>query len=829
MSLCKAKFLVLAVVLGFFPSRTMPAQTLLPELPADSRIQYGMLGCGASYYMVKNPVRKGYAEIALVQKDDPLTASKREQLSSAFLARMGVSPGPGGYLAEKDSSTIYDFRDVRYYLPQVMDSVLLYTFSRMAVSRCPQAIIVSGDIDPGDLKRKMDIFSLLVNRLPQPSKAGDYVWTTRPAPEIHILPGGPATITVGYSGSRIPCEQMNTAQALVTDLFSLEFKLLLKHRLEIRFREAGLPYSEIEFLSRRSVDSAADEQYAVRIKVAPGDLEAALELMSRTISELDTYGPGVEEFAECKEVLLPSMERRAYTLPSAQDYTARCISHFLFGAQLAPYTEPLRFFARKKVSDSTETRLFASYADALLSGLENLELSYGPVQDSDTTDTGGDVLFRYQLGYLLGSLSRSGLDYTWHAADTAGFELRPSKLKIKGERAEAVSGGTLWTLSNGMRVIYKQVKGSGRFSYALQLNGGLSQINGLKEGEGGYIGDLLFLDDAAGLPAPVFQDVLASNGISLSCDVALNSLVLSGDAPSDRLALVLKALASLAYNRNSNPSLFQYYLRCQALGEAEDPVLGALAPGYKYATLKNPSVLSEETQKKAWKYFDDRFSRMNDGVFILCGDLSPERAKRHLIQYLGAFHVVRGGAVRKTVEMRTLSGTSTLDRADNRLRVIMDTDYPFTANHYYVSQMAMEQLRLSLLRHLSTTGYVHEIKLSYLVQPQERFRIDITAWPSREEEPSAITALRAAIADATASPVSGEDLSAWKAKAVADVEAALSEPQGFITTLLVRYAANKDVLTGYKETIGSITASDIQEFLKAAAAGGRVESFRHEQ
>ena len=812
---------------------TVPAQTSLPQLPADARIERGVLGCGAAYYMVNDPVRKGYAQIALVRKGEAPSADGVAALQTDFLGRMGVVPGPDGYLAEKDGSSVYRFGDVRFYRPEVLDSVLLYTFNCMAASTAPQAVIVSGDIDAEELKKKMEIFSMLVSRLSDVEEDAPYEWTANPAPRVELFREGAASVEAAYAGARIPRSYMNTAQALVTDLFGRELGLLLEHRLQIAFREADIPVGGIGFCSRGSDDAAGDEEYAVRVKVAPEQIDAATEVLARTLAALGASGPGVEEYADSKQVLLPVVSRRASELPPAEDYVERCIAHFLYGANLAPYTESLRFFARKKVSDSTETRLFADYASALLTQLENLRLRCGPVQESDSTDVSGDLLFRYNLHYLLGHFSADGKDYSWHSADTAGFDFSPAKLKIKSEKTEAVSGGTLWTLSNGMRVIYKQVKGSGMFSYALQLNGGLSQIGSLKEGEGGYIGELLFTDDAAGLPAPVFRDVLAANGISMRCDVQLNSMAITGDAPSDKLSLVLKALLNLANNRSPDPACFDYYRRCQQLAGPDDEFLFRLNPSYKYTVCRKPSALSAETQKKAWKYYEDRFARVSDGVLILSGDLSPEGARRHLLNYLGGFRVMRGGVARKAVEMRTLNGTATVSETGApEVRVLLDAEYPFTAGNFYLSQIAQQALRLSLVRALAGRGYVFDTECSYAVSPQERFRISIRCTPAAEgagESPEQVlSAVRAAIREAAVTPVAPEDLAAWKVLVRSGVAASLESPEGFVTTLLARYAANKDVLSGYEAAISALSARQVSDFLQTLAKGGRIEAVRHE-
>ena len=825
MSFNRPQYLLASLIALLLQSITVPAQSFLPQLGTDSRIQSGTLGCGATYYMVTDPVQRGYAQISLVQKADSLNPS----VSSDFLGRMGVAPGPRGYVSEQYGSTIYRFHDVRFYNAEILDSVLLYTFEKMAACPVPQAVIVSGDINAVELKKKMDIFSMLVSRLREPLEAAPYEWKTRIAPEIICSEEGPAQISVAYACPRVPREDMNTAQSLVTDLFSLEFKLLLEHRLQRNLRDEGIPYGSIDFVSRRSVDSPGDEQYAVKVTVAPETLDEALAVISRTIAEMDYHGVRAEEYAESKQVLLPSMQRRAAQTPSARDYLARCEAHYLYGAQLAPYSEPLRFFARKRVADTTEARLFNQYADALLGMLENLTLGCAPVPPSDSVDTEGEKLAGYFAAYLQGRDAPFGKDYRWHAADTAGLETTCPKVRIKTEKAEPVSGGTVWTFTNGIKVIYKQVKGSGRFHYALQLNGGLAQIGSLKEGEGAYIGDMLSLYDAAGIPASIFGGVLAANGVHLQTQVELNSMSVQGDAPSDKLSLVLKSLLGMANHRIFNREAYDYFCRRQALRPlSPEQELGLLmTPSYKYTLCPRPEALGEDTPKKAEKFFEDRFSRINDGTLILCGDLSPEAAKRHLLRYLGGFRTLRGGVSRKAVEMRTLSGTTTVQKPGPAFYVMMDAEYAMTASHFYTSRLGVQALKLSLVRHLADRGFDADIKLSYAVQPQERFRILICCSPFPGEDASsarALTAVRSALREAALDPVDEEDLNAWKTGLKADVASALITPEAFVASLLARYAANKDVLTRYEETIAAITGEDVQSFLQTMVTGGRIET-----
>ena len=818
------KHLLFAAVCLFF-SRIVPAQPL-PQLPADSRIQRGTLGCGAAYYMVVNPSEKGYAHVAVVQKDT-LTAEKRHGLDAAFLGRMGILPGKEGFLSQRENHTRYRFPRVPVFRTHVLDSTLLYTFAQMALSDRPQAIIVSGDIDPAELKKKMDIFSMLVPRLKQEPEGEEYLWMPSGEALVYFYPGKRSSLGVSYASARIPANQMNTAQALVTDMFGRELETVLRHRLERNFREEDVPYSRIRFVRKGSDATAGDEQYGVEVLTAPGRLQDANRVLARTLSEFESYGVSALEFSQAKDALEPSILQKAGQDPDNGADIDRCMAHFLYGAHLAPFGEEARLFTRKNVADQVEASLFKSFSSALLQGLTNLTLTCTAPPDSlDQTD----ALFQYNLGYLYGWVAPYLNDYTWHQEDTLGLNPPVSRVRVKSEKPEPVTGGTLWTFSNGIRVAYKQVKGGERFHYALQLNGGLSRIPDLKEGEGGYIGDMLGLYNAGGLEAADFRSMLASNGISLKADADLHNLYVKGSAPSDKLVLVLKTLLVLANRRTQNPEEVQYFvrngkLRSQSLADRMD---GLIAPHFQYSSGRLPEALSEETARKAERLFEERFSQVDDGMLILAGDMEPGAVKKILLQYLGAFRTSgSGSSSRKQVHFRTLSGVTTYSEEgyDRGLYLLLDADCPLTALNYLSSFVVAEAVRSALATHLAGAGLSADVQTSFLPHPQERLRMLISCSPTGEETDlmPALTAIRAALQEVASKPVSAKDLAAWKQLTENNLKRELPRSETVVSTLLTRYALGKDLTSRYSENIKAITADRVGEMLRALAAGGRIE------
>ena len=323
----------------------------------------------------------------------------------------------------------------------------------------------------------------------------------------------------------------------------------------------------------------------------------------------------------------------------------------------------------------------------------------------------------------------------------------------------------------------------------------------------------------------------------METEVSLNHMTLQGSAPSARLSLLLKALRSLAADRNLNRAEFQAYAANEALRSPSvaQELESRLCPDYPYTARKNPAVLTPETQDKAEKYFAERFSRMNDGVLILCGDLEEEVTKKLLCRYLGGFRTLRGGVARRPVELLTRSGVSTFTAPGPQpgLYLLLDTEYALTAEHYYTLGLALEALRKQLVEHLSGSGYRFEFQAGFMAQPQERVRLQINCTPIPEENLPAdvpdlsaenvLTAVRAALRSAALSPVEEVDLAAWKARMSANTRDGLQDSASFVATLLARYAHNKDLTSRYAQCIAGVSAADVQALLGQLAAGGRVE------
>ena len=832
------KSVLCSVLLCF--STMMPAQNL-PALQKDGAVTTGNLTNGISYYLVTNPSMKGVADFALVRKGVSDTLSARKELSSLphfnktipykFLSRKGIGCRPEGYVSYRDDATIFRFDDVPVFDQAASDTTLLMLFDLIASQPCRHAIIIAGDINPAAIKERMNVFSLMVpSRNPAYSKK-EYVWKPSLGPEYSFVPSERSSVTVEFRSPRTPDDQMNTIQPFISELFSNSLKEVVSCRLRETLLSRDIPVESIDVGYLGSAASAGDERFSVSVRTSRDRLIPASMAVATVLSDVCSKGVGAEEYLVARNSVL-----NGFLKTQTNDaLVLRCVSSYLYGADLASPVTKANFFSSRNMSVKAETELFNGYALALLSEMESPKVTWtGNEEDYD------GWFWPSLFGSVADGVSLSDKPlYKWPVAakDTSAFWNEKNKVKIKSVAAEPVSGGEMWTFSNGMKVIYKKMQTGGRFSYSFMVKGGFSTVRNLPRAEGAFFSDMFGLCNIAGMSGSDFDKVLRANGVEMNCSVSASDLRLYGSAPSNRLTLTLKALLSAANQRKPSHPAFEPWRRME-LASLKPACLDSLMyQDYNYSSVKTPSGLTERTMDDASEFFDNQFIRSNDGVLVLVGDLAAESVQRILCQYLGGFRVSKSSSVRQFNPYKLRTGATTYSRTGTPVEIslALACAEPFTTENY----MAFKVAGLALQRRLTgvMAGYGFSVRMSdrFSIWPQEALELIFTCTPVPEsglpygvetgsDQPMrALVEARKAIEGVLSKPVDAAELASCKSLLTNGYSTYLADPENYVDAVLMRYSGGKDVLTGYNNRIGSVSAEKVKEIFGALSEGMRIE------
>lgn len=835
----------------------------LPSLPVASKIKTGVLDNGIAYYLVTNSTEKGRADIALVQKggygnETPLTAGStavhamgsltmlphfRTDTPFHYLSRNCIWPGADGYVASYPDATIYHFRDLEFSRSKdIVDSTLLMVFDIIGMQSeyiggryAPQnqAIVISGDVDAGAVLNKMNMLSMLVTRGTPSTVDNAYEWRgSENAAYRHVQSDvkGLAAVSAEYIYPRTPEKNMNTVQPLVSQKFASELGIILKKRLAKALREAGVPVADIRYTYTSSKEGPGNELFRISISTSEKCLEKATSVLAGTLANLDTYGAASEEYRDAQNELIMNMKRDySGDVKNNALYIGQCISAYLYGSSLASASTSMDFFLKKNIQDDLGLKLFNNFVFALLDKSRNLT-----VECMSDSLSGADVPGCFGTSWV----ARAAEPYVVSYSDTLKLKKSSSKLKIKAVSPEPLSGGQIWTFDNGLRVIYKNVPKTGMFHYMWLLKGGYSLVPGLNAGEGAYVSDMLSLYDVPGMSCYNFANMLSANGISMSGEVTMSDFRISGAAPSSRLHLLLRSLYSLAENRSMNRGAYDYYRACLGLKSLGRPsmesVLDSLMfPGNACSPYRRRVNLPDDFQKRAEKFYDSEFSKMNDGVLIIVGDFDEFTLKKDLCRDLGGFSTEKASSFRSRSQFRIGSGNAFRLAMGSREEAEIGISAPlmYTAANFMSSYIAGMAMQDRIAATLAECGWYGSASWDFVMFPEERFNFrmhcamsDRTGVPASlvqiDSVEEVVSRVRRTISSAQ---IGARDLSVYRSILLKSFEARISDPEAIMSMLVLRYSYGKDLVTRYKEKIGEVTLDNVNQVLRLMAEGRTAE------
>lgn len=847
----------------------------LPTLKVASQIRTGVLDNGVAYYMVVNPTEKGVADIALVQKvgyadEDSVSAGvttvhptavltelphfKGSSSPLRFLGKSAIWPAKEGYVTVRDDATIYRFSDlVLSKNKDIVDSTLLLVFDIIAsepeylqglYAPSNQAIVISGDIDATAVLSKMNMLSLLVPKRPAVVSERKYSWkgTSGIAFEYDDAPApGLVSVTAEYATPRAPRESMNTVLPLVTRKFTTELGILLKKRLGKALRQERIPVYDLSVEYVSSADQSGDEKFRITIGTSEEMLEQATRTLASTLADLDTYGSVPDEYKDAENEMVMAAKRE-YTgdVITNSSYIDLCASSYLYGSSMADAETSMNFFLSRNLQNDVGVKLFNNYVFALLDRNCNLTLRCA----ADSSRFGRDFMVN---AFDSAWRAQATASYTINNSDTLGLRKPSSKAKTKLRTvgADPLSGGEMWTFDNGIKVIYKKVANTGMFHYMWLLRGGYAMIPNLKDGESAYVSDIFGLYDVAGMDCYDFRDMLAANGITMNAAVTVSDCRIGGAAPSSRFSLLMKSLYSLASGRSLNQGAYDYYRECEALGLRADResdrgglmVLDSmLFQGSGYAPYKKDIRLLDDLPKRAGKYFDSEFSKMNDGVLILVGDLDDVVIKKELTRVMGSFKTENVSSFRSKSRYKSPAGVvfKKSDGGSARIELGFSAPLDYSSSNYLASYVALAAFRNAINTALVSNGWYSVSSSEFMMFPEERLNVtmscgmaDPLGMPASLERNDStadvISQVRSAIVKLGHGGIDNATLNAYKTVLAKTMESRISSPDFMISLLILRYSYGKDLITKYKEKISGISLQDVNDILSDLAGARRAE------
>lgn len=844
---------------------TVPSAEL-PTLPTSKNISSGTLANGINYYIISNPTYKGMADIALVQKAGTgdegsdlkgmATVNARASLADlphflenttpfTYLRSKALHPRKHGFVDVSSNASVYRFENlVLARRNDMIDSTLLLVFDiigqeggKMGPNYAPenQAVIISGDINESEVRGKMDMLSMFVARRQRVRKGNEYQWQETEGPELrNVQTWNRNVVSAEYRYPRTPDGDMATVLPLVTSRYASELEILLRKRLSAALANAKVPYSAIDFSYQSSADRSGDELFKVSIATSAQNLEKAAGVLAGTLASIDAHGASPEEFKDIENELSLTLSEK-YGSPVIENtrYVDKCISAFLYGSSLSSDLDNVRFFASRDMDAETSAKLFNNFVAALIDRTRNLTLI------CETSDGSGKDL-RIKEAFTSSWPGVPAEAQHSFSADTLSLRKPSGKTKIRLISPEPLYGGEMWTFTNGMKVIYKRVPGSGNFHYSWLIKGGFSNMQGLRIGESASLGDLLGTYRIAGMPGADFMEMVRSNGISMDISTSLSEFSISGSARSSKIQLLMKSLLSIAESRSSDADAYGYFRSCEELRTAVPTVEAKLDSimnrDLTLSEHKRPVQLSDDFQHRAEKYYDEILSKANDGALIIVGDIDVNVLRKTLLQYIGSFKTDKASSYRSRNKRNAITSRTTLMSRGHEpvIGISLSAPINYTAENYMAANIAATAMKEAVAAAVAQAGWTVSSSEEVRMFPEESLAMEMILTQVRAEGLPAsmmrvdsadvvLEMARKAVEGLGSKGLSADALKVGKTMLYNYFESWKADPATMTKMLALRYSYGKDLVTDYKSKISGVSASSVNPILAALASGGIAE------
>lgn len=766
-------FRLLASVAVLVSSTIMPplfAQNL-PLMPEDPAVHHAVLPDGLSCYVAENPYVKGFADYALVCRES--------------------------------GRTLISLRDVPAANESVTDSILIRMMMEVESLAVPSglAVIACGDLKADEMMRKLRYMSYMIPASePVPGavlssqKQSEVVFEVQTDDAV-----GLATVVAHWRAPRTPVSLMNTVQTAVYEKTVHEMGTIVCSRVRKALREGRIPVADVVFRHVGSLEMVSDETFRFEVTVRDTSVAEAEAALRATLAAVDAYGASANELIMAEDVYFSGLDSRRYGYDRTNAaYVQMCTRAFLMNTPLSASAQRLDFLRSKSISAQSREQIFSGIASALI---------------DMPSDVGSDALKPY-----------------FNASDTLAFPSPGPVAKLRSSKKEPLSGGVVWTFSNGFRVIYKKMETGGKIHYTLAMNGGYGDVTDLANGEGAFMSDYLDLCNISGMSARDFKRTLMLAGITMKQQVNLSNIMITGEVRDGNAPLLMKALLAVANERSRNAEDVAYYIQSEGLrlqyapADVRTVVDSLMCPDYKYSPYKSEGNVSEGFAAKAEGLFARMSSKMNDGVLVLVGDMDESDLRKAILPYVGGFRTTEGFSRRTVVQYQPVSGSMTynVDGPYDMMMVALSARLPMTADNYMAAEAAAMVMKHIVSDALAPYGVDVQLRYARMIYPEDRLSVMLMI---RGEDVSQdmLSAMRRAVAGASGSDVEADYIAACKAYMKHKYAVQMKEPAYWLQAMAMRYLDGKDYTTGYASKIDAVTENDVRRILDLLEMGSKIE------
>lgn len=571
------------------------------------------------------------------------------------------------------------------------------------------------------------------------------------------------------------------------------------------------------------------------------DVEGIDEAITAIVAEnkrMQQYGFTASEYERAKADFMKSIES-AYNERNNTENSKlvdACLNHFLSNEPMMGIETEYMLY--QQIMPNLPLEAINAFASQLITN-DNLVITLtAPQKEGETLPTEEELLAMYNKANAM-----EVEPYEEEVFDGPIVAELPKPGKIKKEAVNETFGTTEWTLSNGMKVIYKQTTfKDDEIRMSAYSPGGLTALPQDDPYTLQNLGDIITLGGVGEFSAIDLPKVLAGKKVSVTPQIGTYSEGMTGYcSPKD-----LETMMQLIY---------LYFTAPRADQEAYESTMERTKAMLKNMELNPMITFSDSLTKilyndhplrlrmkvedydkvdyaKAMEMYEDRFADPNNFTFTFVGNIDVETFKPLVEQYLASLKKNKRKEDWKDVGLSVAEGNHvahfTKEMQDPKTSVYMIYNGEMKYNLY-------NQVYMSVLSDIMDIVYTKTIReeqggtygvgvMGYVDnKPTDNYMFYIAFDTNDEVYATLMDIAKAGLNDIVTNGPRQEDLDKVLGNKLKKRQEQLQE-NGFWTNVITSEVRdNIDVLTDYENIINGVTVESVAEFAKQILNGNLKE------
>ena len=573
----------------------------------------------------------------------------------------------------------------------------------------------------------------------------------------------------------------------------------------------------------------------------PKDINGIDEALTALVTEnkrMQQFGFTASEYERAKADFLKSIESAYNERNNTENekYVNACVAHFLNNEPMMDIETEYQLY--QQIIPNLPLEAINAFAAQLITP-NNLVITLSATQkEGETIPTEEELLAMYNK-----AMATEVEAYVEEVFEGPIVPKLPKAGKVKAEAYDETLGTTEWTLSNGMKVIYKQTTfKDDEIRMSAYSEGGLTALPQEDPYTLQVLGDIITLGGVGEFSAIDLPKVLAGKKVSVYPYISTYSEGMSGSCSPKDLETMMQLIYLYFTAPRADEEAFQSNMeRTKAMLKnmelnpmitLSDTLTKVLYNNHPLRLRMNVEDYDKVDYAKAMEMYKERFADPNNFVFTFVGNIDVETFKPLVEQYLASLKKKKRSENWENIGLGIVDGDYTThykkEMQDPKTSVYMiyDGEMEYNLNNIVYMGVLSDILDIvytKTIREEQGGTYGVGVMGDVVLRPTESFMFYIVFDTNDEIYATLMDIAKANFAEIAENGPNQEDLSKVLENKLKKRAEQLQENTFWTSVINTLEREGVDFVTEYENIIKGITAESVSDFAKQVLNGNLKE------